>query len=335
VTVDAPATVAWLAPEPPDADQSRALASWAHAHGVRLVSPRPASAPVLRIDEHAADEVERALDRARDAIAARDGEGVDRALAAAETLLRAHPELPEAAWQMAEVERTRSARLRRVPPVDENAAERAWGRAAALDGGRAAGVGEQATGATPAAATVNLEITPRDAGAWLDGRPVTRTTVTASAGLHLVVVTWGNAPVWAAWIDVAAGSSTVRVDAPASPPCSADDVGRAALVGDAVDAGHVRCGAWVAALPGAASTSVRVATCESGRCGPLLDWHPPTWTWTPPPERPRQGWPTWATWGLVGAGAAAVATGVLVVATGALQHPAPETRFVIGGVKAE
>lgn len=334
MTADAPVTLAWIAPEPADADQSRALTSWAHARGVTLASPTDEKPIALKVDERVADEVERAIDRARDAIAARDGEGVDRALATADALLRAHAELPQAAWQMAELERTRSARFQRVPPVDDDSAERAWARAVALDGERVAGVGEQAGTARVAAATIVLDLEPRGATAWLDGQPVAAGPVAASAGAHALVVAWDGTPVWAAWIDAPAGSSTVRVVAPASPPCSADDLRHAALVGDRIDARGVRCSSWVAALPGAGPSGVRVATCEAAACGPLLDWHPPSWTWTPPPPVARRAWPTWATWGLVGAGAA-IATGVLVVATGALQHPAPETRFVSGGIKSE
>ena len=280
--------------------------------------------------------MERALDRARDAIAARDAQGVDRALAGAEGLLRAHPELPQSAWQLAELERIRSTRLRRVPPVDVDGAERAWARALALDGERVAGAGEQPSAMRPAAATITLDLTPRDATVWLDGRALATGAVgpvVSHAGPHAVVVTWNGAPVWATWIETPAGSSVVHVDAPRSPPCSADDVGHAALAGDHVEAPTVRCATWVAATAGAAPGSVRVAMCEPGRCGPLVDWHRPTWTWTPPPPVPRRGWSPWATWGLVGAGAAVV-TGVVVVAAEALQHPAAETHFVSGGIRS-
>jgi hypothetical protein len=56
-----------------------------------------------------------------------------------------------------------------------------------------------------------------------------------------------------------------------------------------------------------------------------------------PGDRPgAAGWPAWATWGLVGAGAA-IATGIVVLATGAVGHAAPpaETRYVIGGIKTQ
>jgi hypothetical protein len=102
-----------------------------------------------------------------------------------------------------------------------------------------------------------------------------------------------------------------------------------------VDATGARCTQWVAALAGDTPGEVRVALCEADRCGPLLSWRSAvTLPWSPPAERPRATWPAWATWGLVGAGAA-IATGVVVFATGALQPPPPETRFVSGGVKTQ
>ena len=79
---------------------------------------------------------------------------------------------------------------------------------------------------------------------------------------------------------------------------------------------------------------MKCATCEPGRCGPLLEWKAESWTWAPPTQPERHGWPTWATWGLVGAGAV-VATGVVVLATGALHSSPAETRFVSGGVKSQ
>ncbi|HEX3343550.1 MAG TPA: hypothetical protein VHS09_03210, partial [Polyangiaceae bacterium] len=132
MTGDAPVTVAWMAPSPAPADSSRALESWAHAHGLTVALPRVDVPQALPVDAHKGDEVERLVDKVRDAITARDADAADRAIAAAEATLRAHPELPQAAWAMAEVERARSTRFRRLPPLDEDAAERAWMRAEAL-----------------------------------------------------------------------------------------------------------------------------------------------------------------------------------------------------------
>jgi hypothetical protein len=341
-TADAPPTLVWIAPEPPDGAQSRALETWARSRGVTLTPPsaeRPRALGSVDGQAAAADEVEKLLDRARDAMAARDGDAVDAALATAEATLRAQPELPQAAWLMAEVYRTRSARFRRVPPLDDAAAERAWARAEAIDGGRVTGVGEQAGAAHPAAASIVLSTSGASglegATLLLDGVAVRPGVLSTREGAHTLVVAWDGTPVWATWIDAPAGSSTVSVTAPTPPACSTSDVQHAQVAAGTIDGSRVRCASWVGALPGPTPGSVLVAACEPGRCGPLLEWHaPPSWSWTPPPETPHHRWPSWATWGLVGAGAV-VATGVVLLATGAFQPAPTETRFASGGVKSQ
>ncbi len=341
MTADAPVTLVWMAAaaEAPDPETARALESWARAHGVKLELPRADTPRALPVDAHAGDDVERLLDRVRDAIAGRDADAADHALAAAEATLRAHPELPQGAWLMAEVERARSTRFRRLPPLDEEAAERAWMRAEALDGGRLPGVGERAATAHPSEATVALEPAPSGATIWLDGRVTLAPAgvVKTQAGLHALVVAWDGVPVWATWVEAPPGSSTLHVAAAGPAPCSTSDVGQARVASGTIDAQHVQCAAWVAALPGSKPTSVLVATCEAGRCGAVLEWDAPApagWTWTPPAKPPPGGWPTWATWGLVGAGAV-IATSVVLVASGALQSAPTESRFVSGGVKSQ
>jgi hypothetical protein len=334
--MDAPATVVWIAPPASaDAEQTRAIESWGRTHGVRLVSPGEATAPPLPVDPRFAEDVERDLDRARDALTARDGDTVDRMLDAATATLQAHPELPQAAWLRAEVERSRSTRLRRVPPLDEAGAAAAWTRAEALDGGRVAGVGEQG-GPAPAAATLALPPgLPAGATVRLDGVAASQTMVVTHAGPHALVVELDGAPVWASWIDLPAGTSPVAISAPLAPECSRTDVARATAAGETVDATGVRCPSWIAVI-GDDAGHVRVAVCSGDHCGPLLAWHAPLpWTYDPPTEGAgRATWPTWATWGLVGAGAV-VAAGVVVLATGALKPAPTETQFVSGGVRTQ
>lgn len=332
--MDAPATLVWIAPEPADSAQSSTIESWARARGVVLAAPGEGKTPTLAVDPKVAGDVESLLDRARDAIGAREGDAADRAIDTADAMLRAHPELPQGAWLMAEVERARSTRLRRVPPVDDAAADRAWARAEGIDGGRVAGLGEQASSTHPAAATIAVDVSPPDARVWLDGAPVRGGAVDTHAGPHQLVATWNGAPVWAQWVDTPAGSSTVGIVAPVAPACSIDDVSRAAIRDGAVDAAGVRCPAWVAAAPGA--DGVLFATCEREHCGPLLAWHPgASIPWQPPPDHRGNGWPGWATWGLVGLGGAVVATAVAIVASGALKPAPTATQFVSGGVKQQ
>ena len=338
MTADAPATLVWIAPGPPDAAESRAIASWARAHELELQPPKGERPQAIAMEPGVAYEVEDLLDRARDATAAREGAAIDHATRAAEDLLRAHPELPQAAWLMAEVERARSTRWRRIDPADTEAAEREWVRAEALDGGRMPGLGETSAASHPPDAEVTLVLPDQDE-ARLDGNDVPASGVSATrAGLHALVVTADGIPVWAGWIEVQAGRSSLMIDAPGTAPCSITDAARAELAGDVLRGQRVRCARWVAVARGPAPGALRIATCEGPRCGPLLVWRDAApWTGPPPPSRRPDAsrarhWPGWATWVVAGAGVA-VAAGIAVAASGALQPAPTETRFVSGGLK--
>ena len=213
-------TLVWISPEPPDSDQARALSSWASAHGLKATPPANTPAQALAIDLRIAETVEALLDSARDAIAARERDGADRALSAADTTLRAHPELPQAAWLMAEVERARASAWRNVWATDTEAAERAWMRAEAIDGGRVAGLGEVGTARHPDTAVVTVGLSPsasQDAELWLDGARAFTQPIATHAGIHTLVVRSGGAPVWARWIETPRGTSSVLATRPAHP----------------------------------------------------------------------------------------------------------------------
>ncbi len=337
----AEAALVWLAQEPPSDEARRALDTWGSARDVRLVTPRDSATKAIAIDFSISDRVEQELDRAREAIAAHEVAVAERALVNAERELLAHPELPQAAWLLAEVERAWAVRFMRIAPIDAERAEKAWARAAALDGGRASGVGEPRAGA--AAPTVKATIT-MSAGTTLvvtlDGVAITAGPIERAAGTHQLIVTRDGTTAWAAWVTFAEGA-TVAVPDLAGAPCSTDDVARARFTGDGVDARGVRCPRWIAALPfGAvtegAGTTIRVASCERERCGPLLEWRAPRggdFIPAPPGVAPFK-WPAWGTWTLVGAGAVAVGV-VVLVASGVFAPTHNETRFVNGGIKPQ
>ncbi len=331
------ATIVWLAPEPPDASQERVISAWARAHGDTLAPPANEPPPALARSEEVAGAVDDLLDRARAAITERDGDGTDRALESARQILQAHAELPNAAWLMAEVLRERSTRFRRVPPTDESAADRAWARAEALDGGRIAGVGEEA-GVDHAHVATLLLVAPSGEQAWLDGALVgaagSVARVGANEGPHALVVTWKGAPVWAEWIELGPGTSRLPLPAPVAPPCSVGDLENVrAARGEVFPPADVRCARWIAATTGLVPDAVRMATCDGNRCGELLDWRPaPAWAWSPRHEPAGQRWPAWATWSLASAGVAVAAGIAAAIALGAQSAPA-EMRFVSGGLK--
>jgi hypothetical protein len=336
VTPDAATAIVWLSEAPADARSSALLSSWARERGLSLVSPSDPLRTPLPMDIGIAASIEDRLESARDALVAGSAADVDRALGAAEDLLAARPQLPNAAWLMAEVERARSVRWRRIAPTDPAAADRAWSRAEALDGGRTAGPGEQPS-TRPETATLTPEMRPSaQAQVWLDGAALAAGPFSCRAGPHALVVTWQRTPIWASWIELPPGASTVTLSALDPPACSSADLSEVRLAGDGVSPGPARCAHWVAAAPGVDPGAIRIATCEGDQCSTLADWRPaPAWSRPAQPEGERRSrWPAWATWGLVGTGVA-VATGVVVVAIAvSSSQSSPETRLGLGPFKS-
>lgn len=349
-------TVVWLDKGPPREDAVRALEQWGRARGVRVLAPTEGGAgSAVRIDFTVADRVEKELDRAREAIAALDADVAERALARAEGLLRDHPELPQAAWLRAEVHRGWAARFTRVEPRDEQRAQIAWQDADALDGGRAAGIGEQAFPPRPrAAATLTVRGAPaRKVVARLDGIALAGTSgadgtmsypLDVPAADHHLVITIDDEMAFASWVSIAmtsAGSPrpTIRVHVGDDGACSGASLATASRDGEKVRAGAVSCDRWVAAVASERRGAVLVARCERSSCGPFVEWRSeggldserPSGQGLPPHVR---AWPAWATWTALGVGALAVTT-VALIATGVLEARPTEERFVAGGVRIE
>jgi len=340
------AAVVWIAegvtsPATPSEDAKRSLDAWARARGVKLVAPSEEPAPSVSVDWAAGDAVERELVRAREALMGLEFDAAERALARADATLRDHPELPQAAWLRAEVERAWS--LRWLRSNDEARAKQAWQRAASLDGGRAPGLGEKAfEGPATITATVRLEA-DGDAALRLDGAPVATGEVTRAEGEHAAAAVRADGTIaWADWVSLAQGT-IVRVAVPFAPSCSRSDVGRARFQRDAVVTSSVHCEHWVVALDEGEGV-IRVAACERDACGPLVEWRVaqvPAWTFVPGAAEAGASrtstdshahWPAWATWTLAGVGVAGAAIAV-IVATGALKSAPTETHFVNGGLQ--
>jgi hypothetical protein len=65
----------------------------------------------------------------------------------------------------------------------------------------------------------------------------------------------------------------------------------------------------------------------------MTEWRsPPVWSRPVEPERKHSGLPAWATWGLVGTGVAAVATGVVIGVVALSSRSADRVEFVSGGL---
>lgn len=341
--------VVWLSPDgAAEGDAARALAEWGRARGMRLVAVEDgASSAVLKIDPSIGDRVEKEIGRAREATAALDADAAERALARADALLREHPELPQAAWLRAEVERSWAGRFSRIEPRDEARATEHWKNAYALDGGRVAGVGETdlgprkrnaasfvVGGARGRPVIVRLDGVDLGPGATNDGR-VTYSTEVAPAEHQLVAYVDGE-PVFASWITLAAGSPPVEIELATGGTCARSAFRSVRREDTQVHAEGASCPRWVAAVPMDRAGSVLVARCERESCGPLLEWRVERWSDGGPPQAlgRRAVWPGWATWTIVGVGVVTAAA-VTLVATGVFESRPVEQRFVSGGARVE
>lgn len=345
----------WLAPAPSDprggatpgvpsdAEDARVRA-WVGARGamVARVAASTGDAPSasnggLGESVRVVEEVEAALGAARDALAALDTSGVEAALARAETAIREHPELPQAVWLRAEIDRAWATRYARAEPRDEARATRAWKRAAALDGGRVPGIGEAALG-DPTLVTSTLEFAD-EAGleVRVDGEPKRPGALRLGEAEHQFVVRRRGRLVWAAWVGVAEGTVvTLPTSSPA--PCSGEDFEGVRAESGRLHAINVRCARWFVVVANPSGQGSSIAQCSGPRCGVAVAMASPR-ALSETPSRSgdvakRASEVTWLTWTVVSA-SALITSAAFVIASGAFDKPDRSSRFVAGGLRVE
>ena len=299
------------------------LASWADARQVTLEDVAPdAPLPGIGHDDALASKIEGLV---AEALSVGEPGEATSALSAAESLLRAHAELPESAWLMAEILRARVA-LRVLEGADAAAAER---HASALEGLREApydpgarepkdaGGSRSDAGSFAADAEEPLHFgaegpLPTD-DVYVDGIRGPRATV--PGGEHHYRVVRGDRLAWAGWVDIA-GAAQIRF--PGTSPCSASDLGAVDDSSGRIILRHrVSCPEWAAArTPG--DDRIEVARCHGSSCGTFLPWKR-EWGATfelpvhrPWPEPKSNHWIFWAAASI----AAAATTGIVLWQTG-------------------
>jgi len=328
----APLVVLWLGSAQASPAQHAQLQSWAAERGARAeLAASPSERPY---DGRLVALIETALENARAA-----AESAPEELARAERLLLAHPELPQAAWLLAE----RHALAAQAHAQNRAGQSSELERARALEGPRAAAAGSPeprsaGTQQTPEALpTIPLERlavpSPRAHDAvFVDGLLTPARAL--SVGPHHVRITRGGQLVWAGWV-VASADSQPHADAPTSA-CSGLDLADVELGAERPEpAPGVACPRWAVARPSALG-GLDVSPCNGSSCaawqhlgaGPAPAAQQPSATLGEP-----RGWPGWLTWALVGAGAAAT-TGLVLWQAGAFERTTPGTEFVFTGPSA-
>jgi hypothetical protein len=351
--------VVWLDQGADREDSARLLAAYARARDIRMVPPEERPPPLV-IDAALADRVEQELARAREGIAAADAAAAEAAITRADELVRGHPELPNAAWLRAEVDRAWAARFARVEPRDDARARGYAASAAAVDGGRVTGASEVTAPTIGPKAPLSISVVAKGARAASGasvGVPVVRidgvviapdahglyTALVAPAQHHLLVMV-DDRVAFASWVATTAAGVSVP-GAPSAGPtrleigdggaCSVDMLSSVRREGDAVVASGITCARWLAVAASPRADGLLVARCERDACSPLVESRaeraPGS---TVPRPAPKKTWPTWATIAIASVGAATAAT-VVLLAAGAGDKRDVESRFVLGGARQE
>jgi hypothetical protein len=327
-------TVVWHA-EATDVAQ-RALHRFVSARGLHPSAPATVHRRTqLSSDPSPGDVIDRGITAAQHALASSDAELAVAQLAAAESHLQSHPELPHAAWLWAELKRTWALHYEQLSPPRSDLAAQARRDAEALAGPRANAPTEPAVASNP---TRTLRGSyPAAFSLWLDGRATPLAAppeFTVNAGPHHLLLRGAAGDVvWAGFVHVLVDTE-VRVP-PGAPhaACSDLDFVQIAWDGQAVPhAPRTQCPHWLIALPTA--TGVRLHTCQRGACGAPQEWSglagaPFTLGTESAKATP---WPRWATWTLIAAGTLGV-TATTLAAAGVFTERPQESRFVAGGLQ--
>jgi hypothetical protein len=261
------------------------------------------------------ERIEALFDATQSALGSLDAGEASQSLAEAERLVQAHPELPQAAWLLAECHRLRAELL---AARDFAAARALAARAMVLEGPRAAPFREGTSAdidpgsATPLSVDVR-GLAPNDRLEW--DAEARKSPVQTGAGQHQLRVLRGERVVWASWVSLGAAASELALNLPPVPACSADDLG-GTMDGERGPAApsQVLCSEWAVART--TQGKLELALCRGARCG---DWYAAPAPAAPPFAPPAQvltraGFPRWASYTIASVGAAAVFGAVLLEA---------------------
>jgi hypothetical protein len=268
------------------------------------------------------DALEAELEQARTALSALEEASAGARLSKIESLLLAHPHLPQAAFLMGECLALEAQAARELDPTHAALLD---ARRIALEGPRATAFGDaNATAQTPASVTLDVQGLATTDTLELDGATlVDSARVTVAPGLHHARVWRGGRPIFAVFAEVAAKQAKLALDVPARVPCSAEDlefVPRSATAHRSELPTDITCARWAQARDD--DGGVAVALCERSHCGAFVHWHRQPAAPFAPISAERASFPAWAGFAIAGA-TAVVASGLLIWQSGALEHGHP------------
>ncbi len=248
------------------------LDAFARRQEVVLVAPAPTPpSPFAPYRPEAVLDLEGRIDEARTLATSLDEERALAVLAGVERDLLREPELPQAAFLMAERHRVEADVRRRQPGGDAEARELA-ARAHALEGPRAAAFGEggSLTTAPGSARPVRFRGLGGHDALEVDGE-VAPPAHALAPGTHQVRVLRGDELVFAGWVNVPTdGADPAELALRVRPvvACSTEDVGSLDAGGATpVPFAGARCARWVAVRR--VLGRLEVAECTRDRCRPF------------------------------------------------------------------
>lgn len=218
-----------------------------------------------------ADVIEGELMQAQAALSALEEESARERLERVRTELLAHPELPQAAFLMAEC----LALLARAEAARDPAlAQHYWRQRAALEGARASefGAPEWPSEVPSEENAPSLRVSGLEAGdeLELDGRP-SPSEVRLESGLHHARVLRQGRPIFATFVEIEEGQRELALSVPAVPACAMEDLSAfSRRSAQYATPSRVRCPRW--ALVREQQRGIAVALCEHGRCGAFVSW---------------------------------------------------------------
>lgn len=305
--------------------EQKSLAHFAKQRGLEVIAPAPTPvAPYSSYRGEFVADLEGRLDEARTLASSLDEEQALVVLDAVERDLLRSPELPQAAFLLAERHRIAADVVRSKPDGAARVAELV-AKARVLEGARAAAFGETPDPAVAEPHPLALHFADLEARDLLEldgeGGPRQRQ---ARPGLHHARVLRAGELVWAGFLDVSVGTPgerrEIRLGVRPVVACSSEDLVGVEARGASPRTGPgIACGRWLAVRR--AFGRLEVADCARSTCGAFQP--------VPDATEARPVLPDWAKPVIAGAGTAGIVLGLLW-ATGAFsQEPPPgRTTFV-------